>query len=127
MSVTETKNGQAYFGLGGGVGIGGGLTFAPGYVDSGNKSALSQQSLSNFVSGWSAVGSAGAGYLGAGEQWGNVGHWGWKNFSTEPGIQTFGAGVSLQMSYSWKIRFDNDLNRGPYVNCSPPTACFPGK
>jgi hypothetical protein len=103
VSFTITRYGQGFASAGGGFGVGGGVTVAPGFIDNRNPKYHTPSYVNSFIAQNSATASAGAGPVGAAEQWGNVGHRGWSNFSSETGVQQVGASAAVTWTYSWNM------------------------
>jgi len=105
VQATITRNGQVFAGVGTGAGI-------PGISGSVRAGYLNQprppsgKQLSNYVGELSSTTSVTPTPIGpaAAETWGNPGHWGWRNFSTEAGIGAgVGASLVIENSYSWNV------------------------
>jgi hypothetical protein len=103
MSFSVTRYGEGWFTMSSGFGVGFGVTAAPGFIDSRARSAHTPSYVNNFIQGNSITLAGGVGPVGWAQQWGNVGKQGAKNWSSEPGVQTVGLGISEQWSYSWDM------------------------
>ena len=118
VNLTYTRDGKLYFSppwRDVSVGLPGGSASArAGWIDPPWGPQPSTTDVDNFISGPSLTGSGYAPVVGVpglvgvgpsiGEQWGNEGQLGWKNFSTEVGVGV-GVGRNASATQSWSSLF----------------------